>query len=45
MLAARVQVFCQCIKKIDPKLYDVLSESKIDIKLFAMRWFMVYMLQ
>lgn len=45
MLSARVQVLCQCIKKIDPKLSEVLAVAKIDIKLFAMRWFMVYMLQ
>ena len=45
MLAARVQVFNDCIKKIDPKLHESLRNGKVDIKLFEMRWFMVYMLQ
>lgn len=45
MLAARVQTLNDCIKKIDPKLHEVLRSAKVDVKLFAMRWFMVYMLQ
>lgn len=44
MLSARVQQFGECLRKVDPKLADILREAKIDLKLISMRWFMVYML-